>query len=219
MTLTVLPDNPPWYIGYPKNGSNVVADLSENVLTISGTGYMTDFGDSSGDQAPWWYNSKYREIIKNVVIESGVTNIGSCAFKDCFNLQTVTIEDGETDLSVGDGAFDGSNNIQTVHLGRNLISDTYTPFEGKKNLETLILGSCITEIGDFFFSGCSSLSQITSYAQNPPTIQSNTFMGVSKCIPVMVPSCSVSAYKKAEFWCRFANIQKMGDEGKSNHKK
>ena len=46
------------------------------VLTISGTGKMSDFSYS----APW---HSYRNNITSVIIENGVTSIGKYAFKSC----------------------------------------------------------------------------------------------------------------------------------------
>ena len=72
--------------------------LSEyGTLTISGT----DMPNYASGNAPWY--SRRGEIIK-IVIKSGVTNIGECAFKDCNNLTSVTIPNTVT--SIGKQAFD-----------------------------------------------------------------------------------------------------------------
>lgn len=44
--------------------------------------------DYSGDTPPW---VKYRDDIKAVVIEEGVTHIGAQCFQFCTNLKSVTI--------------------------------------------------------------------------------------------------------------------------------
>ena len=70
---------------------------SEGVLTISGTGAMKDYDPY---KAPW-YGSRSR--VKSAVIADGVTSIGDYAFRDCYNLASVSIPDSVT--SIGDSAF------------------------------------------------------------------------------------------------------------------
>ena len=65
-----------------------------NTLTISGTGDM--------DDAPW---SHLQYAIKKVVINNGVTSIGSHAFSGCQNLENITIPNSVT--SIGSSAFYG----------------------------------------------------------------------------------------------------------------
>jgi len=72
-------------------------------LLISGTGTMTDFAPKG---APW-YSS--RNNIKTVVIEDGVTAIGTWAFNKCINLTGVTIP--MSVMSIGDHAFYDCSNL------------------------------------------------------------------------------------------------------------
>ena len=69
----------------------------KGTLTISGKGEMPDY---SGDTPPW---EKYRDDIKAVVIEKGVTHIGAQCFQFCTNLKSVTIPSSVE--SIGDAAF------------------------------------------------------------------------------------------------------------------
>ena len=52
-------------------------DTESGILTISGTGAMTNYA-----YAPWY---SYRSTIKTVVIKDGVTSIGTHAFENCSN--------------------------------------------------------------------------------------------------------------------------------------
>ena len=52
--------------------------------------------------APWY---SQREKINKVVIENGVTNIGSYAFNGCVNFTSITIPNSVT--SIGNYAFAG----------------------------------------------------------------------------------------------------------------
>ena len=61
-------------------GENVTWSLnsSTGVLTISGTGAMTDYASSSA--VPWYSD---RDSITGAVIENGVTSIGNYVFCAC----------------------------------------------------------------------------------------------------------------------------------------
>ena len=84
-------------------GDDLVWALTDDgVLTISGTGEMTDFPNFP--DVPWYDD---REKIVTAVIEPGVTNICRFAFFGCKNLTSVTIPEGVT--SIGSYAFNACN--------------------------------------------------------------------------------------------------------------
>ena len=62
-----------------KCGENVSWKLKDGVLTISGTGKMTDYSDDDDNRSQFYG----RDDIKSVVIKSGVTSIGNEAFTLC----------------------------------------------------------------------------------------------------------------------------------------
>lgn len=96
-------------------GDNLTWDFANGVLTISGTGAMTNYSSSSSSRAPWY---DYRSSIKSVVIEEGVTSIGNYAFNACSGLTSVTIPNSVT--SIGRSAFYGCTNLKTVYNNSNL---------------------------------------------------------------------------------------------------
>ena len=69
----------------------------DGTLTISGTN-MPNY--DYYDDIPWY---SQRDKIKKVVIEKGVTNIGSYAFEDCSGLTSITIPNSVT--RIGKYAF------------------------------------------------------------------------------------------------------------------
>ena len=109
----------------------------DGTLTISGNGEMSD--DEWDMPSRWWKNIE-NVIIKDVVIENGVTSIGDSAFKDCTDLTSVTIPDSVT--SIGCDAFFGCESLTSV-----TIPDS------------------VTNIGDGVFEGCTCLTSI-SVAEN-----------------------------------------------------
>ena len=76
------------------------------VLTISGTGTMSDFDWQTGRmRAPWIKNSKIYDYLETVVISDGVTSIGEHAFYYCESLKNITIPSSVK--SIGKSAFSG----------------------------------------------------------------------------------------------------------------
>ena len=61
-------------------------------------------------------------------------------------------------------------------------------------------------LGVDVFNG-TDLESITIKCQKVPEITQNTFEGVSKTIPVIVPCGWASQYEEAEYWSEFTNFQ------------
>lgn len=114
-------------------GDNLTWELeSDGTLRIRGTGEMADFAHTS------WY---YRDDIKKVVIENGVTSINDEAFQECVNLKEVTIPVGVTQIG-------------------------YKAFEGCKSLQTIAIPASVKEIDYRAFFACSSLGEISVHSAN-----------------------------------------------------
>ena len=93
-------------------------------LTVSGTGDMADFAAIG---APW---AEYRDQVKLVIVGQGVTSIGSSAFQDCKNLETVSLPGSLTAL--GEAAFLRCGKLTNVKLPASLKSvgeDCFTDCE------------------------------------------------------------------------------------------
>lgn len=102
-----------WEIGYPNSG-NVVATLDNGTLTISGCGAMQDYPEFG---APWY---SLKDEIYVVVIENGITTIGSYVFFSCVNLSDVSIPNSVKDIR--HHAFDRCSSLTSVILPENLKS-------------------------------------------------------------------------------------------------
>ena len=86
------------------NEDNLTWTLTaDGTMTISGTGAMRDYyHDSPAAQK--------KDSVKKVVIEDGVTSIGTFAFSDCTGLTSIEIPEGVT--SIGGSAFSGTPDLQ-----------------------------------------------------------------------------------------------------------
>ncbi len=94
-------------------------------------------------------------------------------------------------------------NIKSVTFGENVEYIPATLCYDLTGLTSVTIPASVTKIGQSAFSGCTGLKSITSLAVVPPALEDYVFLQVNKSIPLYVPACSVSAYKKANQWKDF----------------
>ena len=137
------------------SGSNVTWSLDDNgTLTISGSGKIEDCR-SDIDQ-PWYSN---RSDITSVVIEPGVTSIGSQAFYECSNLTSITIPSGLT--SIGEQAFGNCTGLTSITIPSGFISIGDYAFWNCTGLTSITIQNGVTSIGTGAFWNCTGLTSIT----------------------------------------------------------
>ena len=137
------------------NGSNVTWSLDDDgTLTISGSGKIEDYR-SDIDQ-PWYSN---RSDITSVVIEPGVTSIGSLAFYECSNLTSITIPSGLT--SIGEQAFGNCTGLTSITIPSGFISIGDYAFWNCTGLTSITIQNGVTSIGTGAFWNCTGLTSIT----------------------------------------------------------
>jgi len=116
-------------------GDHTFWKLNEGVLTINGTGKMTNF--SASNRAPW---RKFQSLIESIVVEERVTSIGSNAFAECTNLTNVAI--GESVASIGQNAFSGCSSLKSVfYMGANDLSSSRCFDESCTALESVCVST------------------------------------------------------------------------------
>lgn len=184
-------------------GASLTWNLTNGVLTVSGTGDMYDYSLSS----PQW--TPYESSINTVVIDEGVTRIGACAFNYYTSLQNVTISNTVT--SIGKGSF-ANTSISSIDIPNSVKEIGNASFQSCEYLTSVTIGNSVTSISNYAFSGCNAIRSFTCKAVYPPVCYSFCFNGVNKSIPLYVPKESVDSYSKAEEWKEFYNIQAINAE-------
>ena len=112
-------------------GENVywTFDKETGLLTISGSGSMNNYANES---SPFYSSS----LIKTVVIENGVTRIGSTAFSGCTGLTSLTIPDSVT--RIGEYVFSGCTGLKELTMPCSVEIDR-TSFSKCINIEKVTL--------------------------------------------------------------------------------
>lgn len=134
-------------------GDNVTWTLQNNTLTISGAGDIEDYLGYS--YTPWYSKSK---VITSVVIDSGVTGIGTYAFSYFFSLQSISIPKSVT--KIGGHAFEYCQELNDVVIPDGVTAIEESTFEHCYRLESITIPAGVTSIGEYAFYGCESLTKI-----------------------------------------------------------
>ncbi len=164
-------------------------DETTKTLTISGTGNMSSYNNINVGKrytyAPWVYNSNIKENLETVVIEDGVTSIGSYAFWSCEALKGVQLPASvktiwmhafngcknltkiNTDAvtAISGNVFSGCESLESITLAEGLEFLFGSTFRDCKSLKTLHIPASVTLIEDGFY-GCTALTSITVDEEN-----------------------------------------------------
>ena len=139
----------------------------------------------------------------SVTIGNGVVSIGERAFSGCDDLVSVTIDNGV--MSIGERAFYGCAGLKSVHISDitswcniKFKSTTSNPLDYAKHLYVngkeiteLTIPNSVTTIGDYTFSGCSSLTSVT-IPNSVTSIGGGAFSGCSSLTSVTIPNSVTS---------------------------
>ena len=201
-------------------GNNVTYKYSESThtLTISGSGAMENYGTPT----PPWYS--YRNDIKAVVIDNGVTSIGHYAFQSCTNMTSVSIPNTVTSIgfyafvscssltsvsipnsvtSINHNAFSYCSSLTSVSIPSSVTSINSCLFRQCSSLTSVFIPSSVTRIEERAFENCEALVSVIINAKTPPTLGSSIFYPYVSGKKVYVPSSSVATYK--DNWSSYAN--------------
>ncbi len=95
---------------------------------------------------------EYQSVMYNV------TSIGEGAFRNCYELTSVTIPESVT--SIGYSAFDGCTSLIAVNIPNSVSNIGHSSFQGCFSLKSISLPSDLSQIESYMFSGCENLVTI-----------------------------------------------------------
>ena len=155
-----------WYL--EKNGT----------LTITGSGKMPDFRNIS---APWY---PYINSIKTIIIEEGITTIGSYAFTRCKLATSASLP--STLLEIHTYGFDNCRSLKTITLPYGLVRIDTNAFSECVALTRVELPDTVTTVGSSVFSTCYNLKYVKLSA-GMKSIPDSMFFNMDSLTTVIIP--------------------------------
>lgn len=139
-----------------KLGDDAYYSLNEDsgLLTISGSGEMNNY--SNHNISPFYYK---KSIIKDVVVDEGILNIGDSVFDGCTAMTSISLP--ESIVSIGNFAFLGCSGIKSLMIPKNTTNIGFQAFFGCSGLSEIRIPESIGEISNGMFQGCTGLTSVT----------------------------------------------------------
>ncbi len=129
----------------------------DGVLTISGRGEMEDHDPLQSGADPY-FGAESQTPVTKIVLEQGVTGIGSYAFENTAATEVVL----PSSLgSIGEGAFRQCASLTEIAIPSGVTVLPASVFADCESLVSVSLPEGLREIGAYAFCECTSLSEIT----------------------------------------------------------
>lgn len=125
-----------------------------------------------------------------------VTAIAANAFKNNKIIKSIVIPDSVT--KIGEGAFSGCSNLQTVVLGKNVKYINAKAFYKCTKIKKIVIPVSVEKIGKQAFFGCKNLKSVTikTTKLTNKKVGAKAFKGTHKKATFKVPKAKLKAYKK-----------------------
>lgn len=179
-------------------GENLTWDLTDSVLTISGTGEMYDYDLVTGlsnlpdycyegvDPADYNLTDENDPIVASIVVMDIPTTPWFFLRKYIVSL---IINDGVT--NIGDNTFYCCYNLKSVTMSNSVTSIDDNAFRFCYNLKSVTLSNSVTSIGEGAFNMCRSLTS-APIGNSVTSIGGQAFYGCNGLITVTIPNSVTS---------------------------
>lgn len=164
----------------------------------------------------------YRSPIKSVVIPKGVTEISGNPFRDCMELTSIVVEEGNPKYDSRENCnaiIETATNTLLAGCSETVIPNSVTAIEEWAYLSTqdrndvFTIGSGVKNIGMYAFSGYRN---VVCHASVPPVCHPSSFSSAWGQKNLYVPKESVEEYSKVapwNEWSIYGFTQKATKEG------
>lgn len=197
--VTAFAEDPEWSCG--ANDSDTVTarfESASGTLTFSGEGAMENY-QTMHFVAPW---KEISNQIKKIVIENGVTSIGSNAFYQCSDMQaTLDLSDAKALTSIGNNAFYGCKKL----TGSLEIPDSVTKIGAEAFLDcnnlsgNFELPEGLQSVGNDAFYNCYNLTGGLKLPDTVTSIGTGAFYNCAKLDGYLVLSSSLTKIPQNAF--------------------
>jgi len=118
-------------------------------------------------------NNAFRGLknITSVTISNSVNEIGLCAFKDCFELETVNFQDGSELKAIRMYSFDGCLALKEITLPEGLKNIDVCALANLRSAQKITLPSSVTKIDKRAFAGTRNVIHEVYISANPSKLE------------------------------------------------
>lgn len=164
-----------------KCGDNVTWTLSESgILTLSGEGATWDYSYVDYADDPIFKDMN----ITSVVVNEGITELGSSLFDSCVKLKTVRLPSGIK--AIGWACFAQCSSLTKINIPDGVESIGWFAFQKCKSLTEMTLPESITVLGSSVFAQCENLTSL-NIPNKVTRIESNLIDDCSKLTHINIP--------------------------------
>ena len=155
--------------------------------------------------------SNCEELI-SISIPSSVTIIKNDAFFNCPKMESITLTRGLK--TIEQRAFSThSNYLKDIDVPEGVTSIGNNAFADNPALESVNLPSSLSSLGGYVFYQCNNLRMVNANSSTPLYIYQTLY---PYSATLYVPVGSKAAYKSANYWKEFVNVQEVGYTGKTD---
>ena len=188
--------------------NTLLAGCGETVIPNS----VTSIGYGAFEHSP----------IKSVVIPKGVTEINGNPFRDCMELTSIVVEEGNPKYDSRENCnaiIETATNTLIAGCSKTVIPNSVAAIEELAELspqdrnDVITIGSGVKSIGDYAFSGYRN---VVCHASVPPVCHPSSFSSAWGQKNLYVPQESVEEYSKVapwNEWSIYGFTQKTTKEG------
>ncbi len=141
------------YVGY--YAKRVETEPSESYVYTDENGYVI------------YYDGKVKALINytgnetKLTIPDDITELNCFALSDCYNITSVTFGENSQLTSIGDGAFNWCESLESITIPDSVTSIGDGAFNWCESLESITIPDGVISIGDWAFCCCAKLTSIT----------------------------------------------------------
>ena len=135
--------------------------------------------------------------LTSLVIPYGVKHIGGGAFAECTGLTEVTIPDSVTVLG---GAFAGCTGLKKVTIPDSVTEIGWSAFAECTSLTEITIPDSVVSLGGYTFAGCTALTNAT-VGTGVTAILDSTFSGCAALTEVILPDSLTEIGSDSFFGC------------------
>lgn len=170
------------------------------------------------------------KLFGSIYFAEPVTVIGMEAFKNSYQLQSISLPDQITGIE--QGAFENCTSLDTITIGKGVryvdkqafagctaLTQIVLPhatqtigdkaFKNCTNLKKIVLGFGMTDIGYNAFENCAAMDTVISYSYLPPRLASvSSFLWMKPQATLLVPEESKNDYGKGT-WGQYYEWKKI----------